>query len=357
MAGRCAADGACACDHGWTGERCERINFGAARACGHGGLCLRGEGGFTSTWGGAAVRGDDGRHHVFAAGFAANRTLSAWLTSSRVIHGVGDAPGGAYRFSDVSLGPRPASWDGLTQHNPAALRAPDDGTYLLFYMGSNQTSPADADADAEAGVDCAAHPTAQSVCMQRVGLATASSPYGPWARREHPIVEPGPPGAWDDLFTTNPTPHVFRNGSVLLLYKARSLEGEGAMRTGVAFAESWRGPYKRVGAGPVSVPGDCEDAGVYYSEAMGVFRMVLHCGCSYQSLWSLDGMEWQRTAAPQPWCAVSYADGGNETLLRRERPKWVVDAATGRPTHLLTDVFPATSHGGASFTMVAEVLP
>ena len=68
MAGRCAADGACACDHGWTGERCERINFGAARACGHGGLCLRGEGGFTSTWGGAAVRGDDGKWHVFAAG-------------------------------------------------------------------------------------------------------------------------------------------------------------------------------------------------------------------------------------------------------------------------------------------------
>ena len=351
MAGRCTTHGTCTCDHGWTGDRCERINFGKAWACSHGGLCLEGEGGFTSTWGGEAVRGDDGKWHVFAAGFAGNRTLSSWLTYSRVIHGVGDEPYGPYRFSDVSLGARPASWDGLTQHNPAALRAPD-GTYLLWYMGSNQSSSA----DAGAGVDCAVDPTAQSVCMQRVGLATASSPYGPWARREHPILEPGPPGAWDDLFTTNPTPHVFKNGSVLLLYKARSLEDQSQMRTGVAFAKSWRGPYKKRGAGPVSVPGDCEDAGLYYSESMGVFRMVLHCGCSYQSLWSVDGIDWERTAAPQPWCHVSYVDGGNETLLRRERPKWVVDA-TGRPTHLLTGVFPATSHGGASFTMVAEVLP
>jgi len=56
-----------------TGDHCERIKFGKSRKCGEGGLCLHGEGngtapgagtGITSTWGGEAVRADDGTYHV-----------------------------------------------------------------------------------------------------------------------------------------------------------------------------------------------------------------------------------------------------------------------------------------------------
>jgi hypothetical protein len=36
------------------------------------------------------------------------------------------------------------------------------------------------------------------------------------------------------------------NGSVLLVYKARSMADFGVMRTGVAFAEHRSGPYKRM---------------------------------------------------------------------------------------------------------------
>ena len=90
---------------------------------------------------------------------------------------------------------------------------------------------------------------------------------------------------------------------------------------------------------------------------MNVFRMLLHCGCDYQSVWSRDGMAWTRSAPPQPWCNVTYAPGASvafEVLKRRERPKWVI-GEDGQPTHLLTGVAPSVSHNGKTFTMASVV--
>lgn len=363
MAGRCAA-GACKCDIGWAGTQCETVKFGDSYACGDGGLCLHGEQEFTSTWGGEAVHADDGKWHIYAAGFANNTSLSSWLTLSRVLHGVSETPVGPFKLADVALGPR-EGWDGKTQHNPACVRAAD-GTFLLFYMGAQQQDVVQRDGllpDVGTGYTCpmgSGQTADETVCMQRVGLATASSPNGPWQRRDAPVLSTGPSGEWDDLFTTNPTPHAFANGSVLLIYKARSRSTPGVMSTGVAFADHWAGPYRRLSSSPLDMPSDCEDAGIYYSNAMSVFRMLLHCGCSYQSIWSVDGRSWSRTAPPQPWCNVSFAPGapapGWELLRRRERPKWVVNA-DGQPTHLITGVMPSSEHQGQTFTMVTAIRP
>jgi len=367
MSGRCKAH-VCACDAGWTGDHCERIKFGKSRKCGEGGLCLHGEGngtapgagtGITSTWGGEAVRADDGTYHVYAAGFASNANLGGWLSVSRVVHGSAKAATGPYTFEGIALGNRSLSfWDGLTQHNPAAQRAPD-GTYLLYYMGSTQSANHSA---AGGGVgNCSwsiDHGINVSVCRQRVGLATAKAPGGPWTRRDQPVIDVAPDaGAWDSLFTTNPTPHAFANGSVLLIYKARSLSNPGIMSTGAAFAAHWSGPYKRMVSKPIDVSGGCEDAGIYYSKAIAVFRMILHCGCNYQSLWSLNGIDWQRTTSPVPWCNVSLSSGGFELLRRRERPKWLVDPTTGAPVGLLNGVAPPQEdHDGLTYTLFTEIL-
>ena len=68
---------------------------------------------------------------------------------------------------------------------------------------------------------------APEAIAQRIGLAWASDPAGPWTRSNTPIVEPGPVGAWDDLFTADMAPYVYNNGSVLLvppaLVSSRSL--------------------------------------------------------------------------------------------------------------------------------------
>jgi hypothetical protein len=140
QAGRCThgrfGSRVCFCDYGWWGQFCDRIKFQSSSRCGSGGLCLDGaaQGRFTSTWGGEAVRADDGSYHMFAAAFDNNSTLSSWLQQSRVVHAKSTTgPLGPYTFVDVALGRRPLShWDGLTQHNPAIQRDPVEGTWLLY---------------------------------------------------------------------------------------------------------------------------------------------------------------------------------------------------------------------------------
>eukprot|EP01065_Artemidia_motanka_P028168 TRINITY_DN3340_c2_g1_i1.p1 TRINITY_DN3340_c2_g1~~TRINITY_DN3340_c2_g1_i1.p1 ORF type:complete len:457 (+),score=95.51 TRINITY_DN3340_c2_g1_i1:166-1536(+) len=354
MAGRCVG-GVCDCDRGWTGPTCGRIKFGPAYRCGSGGLCMHGEMDNKATWGGEAVQGDDGRWHMYAAMFP-NSTLSSWLTDSRVVHAVADNATGPFTAADVALGPRGNGkntyWDSLTQHNPAAQRAPD-GTYLIFYMGNSVSGTADE------GNPCSADPSNVPVCTQRVGLATSKSPDGPWTRRDAPIIGPGPAGAWDDQFTTNPTPHVRETGYTLLVYKARSVENFNVMTTGVAYANHWSGPYNRTGI-KLDVPGNCEDAGIYYSQKMQVYRLIFHCGCAYRYAWSKDGMEWTTAPDTVPWCDIQFSDGTNGTVSRRERPKWVVNK-DGDLTHLYTAVQPTKPtdpvHGTNTFTLATEILP
>ena len=65
-------------------------------------------------------------------------------------------------------------------HNPDAKRTPD-GEYLIFYDGASRPTGSDPDI----------HKT------QRVGLAVAQSPFGPWKRFETPILKPtGQNGTW-----------------------------------------------------------------------------------------------------------------------------------------------------------------
>jgi hypothetical protein len=148
---------------------------------------------------------------------------------------------------------------------------------------------------------------------------------------------------------------VFANGSALLLYKGRSKEHFDVMSTGVAFADNWMGPYRRMSSDPIDVSGGCEDAGIYQSKGSGIFHIVLHCGCNYQALWSTDGLDWRRTTSPQPWCTVTYSDGTNGTLSTRQRPKWVV-GADGSLTHLLTGAGGHGMHGDQTFTFAQELL-
>ena len=86
------------------------------------------DGGFRNdslpTWGGSVVEGDDGRFHLFAAGFVEDCGIGGWETNSEVIHAVGASPGGPFAFSDVAL----PTW----HHNPDIKRCPVSGEFLLY---------------------------------------------------------------------------------------------------------------------------------------------------------------------------------------------------------------------------------
>jgi len=351
MAGICGGDGKCNCEAPFAGPSCAELGLTPV-SCGNGGLCIDGH----STWGGGIMADDDGTLHMFSALMDDSCSLGAWLTKSRVLHAVSPSVASPFAPKEIVLGQRNASyWDSLTQHNPTVVRAPD-GTWLIVYMGNHAT-------DGQKAQNCTRGVSAGAVgglpaaaTTQRIGIASAPSPNGPWSREPTPVLEPGAPGAWDDLFVTNPTAHAFANGTVLLLFKGRSSEHPNGMFTGVAVADTWRGPYRKVGAGPIAnVPQNCEDAGVFRGASTGRFFAVFHCGCNFLTVWSEDGLAWERSAPITPWCDVTFDDGSTARLRRRERPQFVLDAS-GVVVAMTNGVEPPSGlHGGRVFTMLSRV--
>ncbi len=86
---------------------------------------------------------------------------------------------------------------------------------------------------------------------QRVGLAVAGNPAGPWKRLDKPIVDiTDDQKSFDSLCVTNPAACLRPDGGVLLIYKAvEYVDGVikgGRVRYGAALAESPEGPYRKV---------------------------------------------------------------------------------------------------------------
>jgi hypothetical protein len=175
---------------------------------------------------------------------------------------------------------------------------------------------------------------------QRVGLAVAENPAGPWKRFDQPIVDiTDDKKSFDSLCTTNPAACMRPDGGVLVIYKAvQHLDGKemgGNVRFGAAIAKTPEGPY-------VKTPGKifeaektakewmlCEDPFIWFSpkygnryysvarDVVGTFSGAKGGLCMFQSE---DGLTW----APSKHAKVlgdSYAlENGSISQSRIERP-------------------------------------
>ena len=190
-------------------------------------------------WCGAPIRGDDGKYHLLYSRWPVKVGFHpGWALRSEIAYAVGDQPLGPYRFVNVALprrGVNPATgekfWDGDVTQQPNVLRHPN-GKFYLFYMGNYGD-----------GKD---YPTHRN--HQRVGVAVADTPAGPWHRFDRPILDvSADPTAFDSLCVTNPAAAVRPDGGILLIYKAvQIVAGKpmgGNVRFGAAIAASPEGPY------------------------------------------------------------------------------------------------------------------
>ena len=206
-------------------------------------------------WGGSVVRGRDGRHHMFASRWPEALGHGAWISSSEVVRAesVDGGAAGPYRFAEVVLPRRGLRfWDGMTTHNPHVHYDEVRGQYVLFYIGTTYTF---APPRHEAFTNRSQYESAWN--GKRIGVATAPSPTGPWARADAPVIEPRA-GLWDGGITSNPSAVFLPNGSVLLFYKSikrrypERTAKKDAFYIGLAASHDGpRGPFVRVHDGPI----------------------------------------------------------------------------------------------------------
>lgn len=293
-------------------------------------------------WCGAPVKGDDGRYHLFysrwpvAAGFA-----PGWAIHSEIAYAVADRPAGPYRHVNVALPKRgvdPATgakfWDADVTHNPNVFI--HGGKFHLFYMGNHG--------------DGKTYPLHRN--NQRIGVALADDPAGPWRRFDRPIVDiTDDHKSFDSLCVTNPAACVRPDGGVLLIYKAvQFVAGKpmgGNVRYGAALADRPEGPYQKQ-PGHIFEAEDsarhwmlAEDPFIWFSrnygnryhavarDVVGRFSGAEGGICLFQSD---DGLTWRPAAHPKVLGDRFALAAGGLSTSKIERPALLIEG--GEPLYL-----------------------
>ena len=306
-------------------------------------------------WGSSVIAGDDGMYHMFVSRFPKSLPFHpGWMIASEIVHAVSSRPEGPYEFSDVALPARGAQyWDGRSTHNPRIFR--HDGKYYLIYMGS--THPFETPAYDDLTLD-------SKWCVvgranKRIGLAVADSPYGPWTRFDRPLLDTEPDTFYSYL-TSNPSPVILDDGSVMMIFKGRAYTddegGYSGMALGVASAPSIEGPYTVLNdKKPIlrlSREGEAEEDPFLWQDSTG-FHVIfkdhkgLYTGEKGGGVMahSADGIHWTLDKDAKAYSrAIEWEDGSVTVQGQLERPFILFDA-DGRMTH----IFFATMDGPGGF--------
>jgi len=281
-------------------------------------------------WGSHVVFDEaDSLWHMVASIYPRNQSFfSIWLLDARIIHATARTYWGPFcrgpgTYQVVLDHGAEDAWDRSVM-NPKLVRDPSTGLWLLFYTGSSYAGPWPV-----AGRPLP--PTQGAQASQRIGVASAACPAGPYQRLGAPLLQTRP-SSWDARILSNPTITALRNGSLLMVYKSSNPAGANTTQTqvclGAARADHWAGPWVRVRDDPIlpcpQHSFEAEDPVIWHdAQRQGVVHMVFkdfggfftHAGYSGAHAYSGDeGLTW---TVSQPALAYSTTHTWEDGVVRR----------------------------------------
>ena len=275
-----------------------------------------------NVWCGSMIRDDDGKCHLFYSRWPKRLGHLAWVTHSEVARAVADHPLGPYRHADLALPPRGKEfWDGHCTHNPTVVRF--GAKYHLYYVGNF------GDGKAVSGGLNWSHRN-----HQRIGVAVADHPAGPWTRMDKPLID-GTPGFHDAQCCANPSVVARPEGGYLMVYKAVADKGKqpfgGPVVHVVATADQPTGPFKKhpnpvfTSAGstfPAEDPFVWRGADRYWAVVKDFKGNFTPHGAALVLFESRDGIDWKLAAHPLvSKVGVRWEGREWQALQKLERPQ------------------------------------
>lgn len=230
-------------------------------------------------WCGSMVKGYDEKYHLYYSRWPRKTGHEAWISHSQIAYAVGDKPEGPYRHVNVPLPATGATtWDGAMTHNPYIVTK--DGKYYLYYVAT-QGEPL----TPEQKVAPYSAEWWKRRNTQRVGVAVADNPAGPWRRLPTPVLTNNEEDstAFDAMCVANPAICVGRGGKMVMLYKAVCKNGTtrgGKVRFSVAFADCPEGPFVKTNR-LIFQPADpnaqmvAEDPYIWYDEKNDMYYSIV----------------------------------------------------------------------------------
>lgn len=292
-----------------------------------------------SIWGGSLVKGADGLYHMFYSRWP-KRMGWAWVTDSEIAHAVSESPFGPFEFKDVALGrTNKSDWDGWCTHNPTVHQF--NGKYYLYYMGNT----GDGEITSIPGKEKLNWNHRNN---QRIGVAVADSPNGPWKRFDKPVLDIGKDSlAHDALMTSNPSVCQRPDGGYLMVYKAVGKKfpapNGGPVVHMIATSDSPTGPFKKYDKPIFTFEGErfpAEDPYVWYQDGKyrAIVKRIKHI--DNKQVFSLvhydseDGFDWKPAKNFNISLRfVEWQNGRKQQFLHLERPQVYIE--NGEPIALL----------------------
>ncbi|MBB6429028.1 glycoside hydrolase family protein [Algisphaera agarilytica] len=296
-------------------------------------------------WGASVVRTDDGTYHMLYARWRRELGHDAWVTDSEIAYATADNPLGPYTHQHVALPPRgDGHWDGLCTHNPTVCEF--NGKYYLYHMGTH-------------GQDL---PDPQQKYWdfrnnQRIGVAVADHPAGPWERFDEPLIECHP-GQHAGVCCANPSVVQRPDGKFLMIYKAVGDQNPapkfGPVVHVAAIADAPTGPFITLPKAIFTVPGvdfPAEDPfvwvqdGSYHAIVKDMNGSFTPHGMSLVAFTSPDGLDW--SPAEEPFITtpqVAWNDGEVQPLDHLERPQIYLEDGQPKVLFCAADTGAERSH-------------
>ena len=287
-------------------------------------------------WGGSMTRTPDGKCHLFLSVWPRKYGFESWPVHSQVAYAVSDSLHEPFDYKGIVFhgSRKPKGWDRDVIHNPTVHYW--DGKFYLYYTGNFGNG------------EYWNHRN-----NQRIGVAIAENPFGPWKRFDKPLLDISH-GCWDCLLTTNPSVCRMPDGRYILIYKAVGDQSPppmcGPVLHGVAFSESPTGPFIKhetpvFTSKNINFPG--EDPYVFTHKGM-IYTILKDVHSSYypsvsKSLvlfQSKDGINWELSENTLVATRnIVWEDGSQQEVFRLERPQLYIE--NGSPVALFTAVKPS----------------
>lgn len=295
-------------------------------------------------WGSSCVKGEDGRYHLYYDRWRRDnpRGMQGWLYDTEIAHAVAEHPEGPYKFAGTAVpsrhGDDPERWDAFNAHNAMIARMPDPSgriRYYLYFISNHDTR-------------LTTNNWMNHVLGQRIGVAIADKPEGPFVRVAEPACVPN---GIAHHYVVNPGVCRLPDGRYLMVLKSRTAgtpkaNGEpnpGPMIHAWAIAMRPEGPFI-VQPGLLFPPElSAEDPCVWVSDgkvfaavkdwqgkvsgAPGIARIEGVIGADGAIAWSIPK---DANISPR---RIRWDDGKVTKLHTLERP-YVLCNDKGEPTHL-----------------------
>jgi len=204
----------------------------------------------SNIWGATVTKHTDGLYYMLFANWDSHISFSPdWFYFSEIGYAVANKLGGPYIYQGKALDPSycnttnesPVKWNYAGEevtlnvfHNPTVMKSEKDGKYYLYFMGTSLDD------------------MSRSHGRQRVGVAYADSPAGPWTVMDKFLFGNVPEDSeeWENGFSANPSVLEVKkeDGSYFYyaLYKAAGVyEEQKICATGYGISDSPLGPFKR----------------------------------------------------------------------------------------------------------------